>query len=106
MEFKQSNQITPKNHPSLSQPSSIQSNSSTTPYNKKLPLIKFKGMKFLMFYCYLSTILIIVLLIGLGLMYKQMQNINHYLAQAEKLNLSSQIKTDCQLTALVPQNCH
>ncbi len=76
------------------------------PTIKKIPLVRSKGMSFLIFYSYLSIILIIILFIGLGLMYKQLRNINHYLSQSQNANLSNQIKLDCQVTALTPQNCH
>ncbi len=88
-------------------PNNPRNNSTQSP--KQLPAkkitVKTKGMKFLIFSNYLYILVTIGIIFGMYLMYKQLQNINHYLSQNSSINISKQIQFDCQATALLPQNC-
>ncbi len=74
------------------------------PTAKKIT-VRTKGMRFLIFSNYLYILVTIGIIFGMYLMYKQLQNINHYLSQNSSVNISKQIQFDCQATALLPQNC-
>ena len=84
--------------------------SPSTSQNKMIPkkrtiTVKTKGMRFLIFSNYLYVIVTIFIIIGMYFMYRQLQNINHYLSQNSNVNIAKQIQFDCQATALLPQNC-
>ena len=86
------------------------SQNSTNQPTKSIPTakkitIRTKGMRFLIFSNYLYILVTIGIIFGMYLMYKQLQNINHYLSQNSSVNISKQIQFDCQATALLPQNC-
>ena len=78
---------------------------SSTPQKTKKITVKTKGIKFLIFTNVVYLIVTVGLVFGTYIMYKQLQNINHYLSLNSSVNLSKQIQFDCQATALLPQNC-
>lgn len=84
---------------------SVQPKVNNSPIKKRNITIRTKGMKFLIFSTYLYIIVTIFIIFGMYIMYKQLQNINHYLSQNSNANIAKQIQFDCQATALLPQNC-
>lgn len=93
----------PRTNPSNSQ-NNAQSTIKTS-YTPKKITVKTKGMRFLIFSNYLYIVVTLGIIFGMYVMYKQLQNINHYLSQNSAVNISKQIQFDCQATALLPQNC-